>query len=212
MVMSCMHFPHECPHVSIAACTDMALAYCQDVPYRHIMFPNIVGHRNRVEAELGAEYLLLSVLHGLLNGECSEELRLLGCSVLAPRCHDGRMLKPCRTSCEAVRRGCSHAFEGIDMAWPYFLDCDRFFVSNQEGCYDPLSEFKGRLLDLPWKEQPCPNADNHSLMVWELAYPLALTFATGTAAKTLYLITMLLWIEASVKYNVIVNYRARQLS
>ncbi|KAG7243388.1 hypothetical protein INR49_011845 [Caranx melampygus] len=24
------------------------------------------------------------------------------------------------------------------MAWPYFLDCDRFFVSDEEGCYDPL--------------------------------------------------------------------------
>ena len=128
-------------------CTDMALAYCQDVPYSSIMFPNIIGHRNRVEAELGAEYLLMSVMHGLLNGECSEELRLLGCSVLAPRCQAGRMLKPCRSSCEAVRKGCSHAFEGIEMAWPYFLDCDRFFVSDQEGCYDPLSQFKGRGLE-----------------------------------------------------------------
>ncbi|CAL8327252.1 unnamed protein product [Lota lota] len=24
------------------------------------------------------------------------------------------------------------------MAWPYFLDCDRFFVSEEEECYDPL--------------------------------------------------------------------------
>ncbi|XP_030643957.1 carboxypeptidase Z [Chanos chanos] len=30
------------------------------------------------------------------------------------------------------------------MAWPYFLDCDRFFVSDQEGCYDPLSQLRAR--------------------------------------------------------------------
>ncbi|XP_062376486.1 carboxypeptidase Z isoform X1 [Sardina pilchardus] len=134
----------QIPDEEKVTCTDMSLAYCQDMPYSHITFPNILGHRSRADAEQGAEYLLLSVLHGLLHGECSEELRLLGCSVLAPQCRAGRALKPCRGSCEAVRRGCSHAFEGIDMAWPYFLDCDRFFVSDQEGCYDPLSEFKAR--------------------------------------------------------------------
>lgn len=30
------------------------------------------------------------------------------------------------------------------MAWPYFLDCDRFFASDQEGCFDPLAGLKGK--------------------------------------------------------------------
>uniref|UniRef100_A0A8D3B069 Carboxypeptidase Z n=1 Tax=Scophthalmus maximus TaxID=52904 RepID=A0A8D3B069_SCOMX len=30
------------------------------------------------------------------------------------------------------------------MAWPYFLDCDRFFASNREGCFDPLAGMKAR--------------------------------------------------------------------
>uniref|UniRef100_A0A672GGH6 Carboxypeptidase Z n=1 Tax=Salarias fasciatus TaxID=181472 RepID=A0A672GGH6_SALFA len=30
------------------------------------------------------------------------------------------------------------------MAWPYFLDCDRFFASKEEGCYDPLAGLKGK--------------------------------------------------------------------
>lgn len=107
------------------------------------MYPNILGHRTRLEAESGAEYLLLSVIHGLLNGECSPDIRLLGCSVLAPRCQGDRLIKPCRSTCEAVRKGCNHAFEGIDMAWPYFLDCDRFFASDQEGCHDPLVGLRG---------------------------------------------------------------------
>ncbi|XP_048851764.1 carboxypeptidase Z isoform X1 [Brienomyrus brachyistius] len=125
-------------------CTDMVLGYCEDMPYKKITFPNLLDHRGRHEAETGAEYLLLSVVHSLLRGECSPDIRMLGCSVLAPRCQDGRALKPCRSTCEAVRRGCEHAFEGIDMAWPYFLDCDRFFGSEEEGCYDPLETLRAQ--------------------------------------------------------------------
>ncbi|KAI4900668.1 hypothetical protein NFI96_025614 [Prochilodus magdalenae] len=125
-------------------CTDMVLGYCQDVLYNKVMFPNIVGHQSRVETETSAEYLLLSVLHSLLNGECSPELRILGCSILAPRCHHSTLVKPCRSTCEIVKRSCAHAFEAIGMAWPYFLDCDRFFVGDEEGCYDPLSVLRAR--------------------------------------------------------------------
>uniref|UniRef100_A0A671KX03 Carboxypeptidase Z-like n=1 Tax=Sinocyclocheilus anshuiensis TaxID=1608454 RepID=A0A671KX03_9TELE len=129
---------------SLVQCMEMVLGYCQDVPYSHTTFPNIVGHRSRQDLEMGAEYLLLSVIHGLLNGECSPDIRLLGCSVLAPRCQDNKLMKPCRSSCEMVKKSCIHAFEAIQMAWPYFLDCDRFFVGDEEGCYDPLSELRGK--------------------------------------------------------------------
>lgn len=125
-------------------CTEMNLGYCTDLEYSRTIFPNILGHRTRVEAESGAEYLLLSVIHGLLNGECSPEIRLVGCSVLASPCRNDKMVKPCRSTCEALRKDCSHAFEAIEMAWPYFLDCDRFFASDQEGCFDPLAGLKAR--------------------------------------------------------------------
>ncbi|KAM4714327.1 carboxypeptidase Z-like [Anableps anableps] len=123
-------------------CTDILLSYCDDMPYTHTMFPNILGHSTHKDAETGVEYLLISVVESLLGGQCNPEIRMLGCSVLAPRCEGNKVLRPCRTSCEAVHKKCSHAFEGIEMAWPYFLDCDRFFVSDQEGCYDPLEGFK----------------------------------------------------------------------
>ncbi|XP_069579007.1 carboxypeptidase Z-like [Brachyistius frenatus] len=119
-------------------CTDLLLSYCDDMAYSQTMFPNLLGHKAREDAEAGAEYLLVSVVESLLGGECNPEIRMLGCSVLAPRCEGAKVLKPCRSACEAVRAKCSHAFEGIDMAWPYFLDCDRFFVSEEEGCHDPL--------------------------------------------------------------------------
>lgn len=121
----------------------MLLSYCDDMSYTQTMFPNILGHKTREEAEAGAEYLLLSVVESLLGGECNPEIRMLGCSVLALRCEREAVLKPCRTTCEAMRKKCSHAFDRIEMAWPYFLDCDRFFVSEEEGCYDPLEGLQG---------------------------------------------------------------------
>ncbi|XP_061844194.1 carboxypeptidase Z isoform X2 [Nerophis lumbriciformis] len=125
-------------------CTELHLSYCHDVGYSRTIFPNILGHRTRIEAESGAEYLLLSVIHGLLKGECSPDMRLVGCSVLASPCQDDKMIKPCRSTCEALRRDCSHTLEAVDMAWPYFLDCDRFFASDQEGCFDPLAALKAK--------------------------------------------------------------------
>ncbi|XP_034020605.1 carboxypeptidase Z-like [Thalassophryne amazonica] len=125
-------------------CTDMFLSYCNDMPYTQTMFPNILGHKTREEAEAGAEYLLISVVESLLGGECNPEIRMLGCSVLAPRCENGRVLKPCRAVCEVTQKRCSHAFDAIEMAWPYFLECDRFFVGEEEGCYDPLEGLRGQ--------------------------------------------------------------------
>ncbi|XP_014388935.1 PREDICTED: carboxypeptidase Z [Myotis brandtii] len=29
------------------------------------------------------------------------------------------------------------------MAWPYFLDCSRYFGDEEEGCYDPLEKLRG---------------------------------------------------------------------
>ncbi|XP_061131097.1 carboxypeptidase Z isoform X1 [Syngnathus typhle] len=125
-------------------CTEMHLSYCNDVGYTRTMFPNILGHQTRMDAESGAEYLLLSVIHGLLNGECTPDIRLVGCSVLVSPCQDDKIIRPCRSTCEALRKDCGHTFEAIDMAWPYFLDCDRFFASDQEGCFDPLAALRAR--------------------------------------------------------------------
>ncbi|XP_078131948.1 carboxypeptidase Z-like isoform X1 [Sander vitreus] len=142
-------------------CTDVLLSYCDDMAYTQTMFPNILGHKNREDAEAGAEYLLMSVVESLLGGECNPEIRMLGCSVLAPRCEKEKVLKPCRTTCETVHKRCSHFFEDIEMAWPYFLDCDRFFVSDQEGCYDPLEGLRAEQvveavdsMEIPPPEEP----------------------------------------------------------
>ncbi|KAJ0006591.1 hypothetical protein NQD34_013864 [Periophthalmus magnuspinnatus] len=125
-------------------CTDVLLSYCDDMSYTKTMFPNLLGHKTRHDAESGAEYLLMSVVESLLGGECNPEIRMLGCSVVAPRCDGGNVLRPCRSTCEAVRSRCTPAFDDIRMAWPYFLDCDRYFTSEEEGCYNPLEGLAGQ--------------------------------------------------------------------
>uniref|UniRef100_A0A8D3BMQ0 Carboxypeptidase Z n=1 Tax=Scophthalmus maximus TaxID=52904 RepID=A0A8D3BMQ0_SCOMX len=56
-----------------------------------------------------------------LNGECSPEIRLLGCAVLASPCKDDKMIKPCRSTCEALRKDCSHAFECAQISHVYSI-------------------------------------------------------------------------------------------
>uniref|UniRef100_UPI00398E77FE carboxypeptidase Z n=1 Tax=Pristiophorus japonicus TaxID=55135 RepID=UPI00398E77FE len=133
-----------------AQCTDNYLSYCTGMSYSKIIFPNLIGQTSRAETELSAEYVLISVLDNLLNGECNIDLKLLGCSIIAPRCENHKILKPCRYACEALKRNCQHAFELVQMAWPYFMDCDRFFVSEEEGCYDPVGKYTDiSLIDEP---------------------------------------------------------------
>ncbi|XP_021533350.1 carboxypeptidase Z [Neomonachus schauinslandi] len=125
-----------------ATCVDMQLRTCSDVAYNQTTFPTLLEHRSREAVESSSEYILLSVLHHLLEGQCNPDLRLLGCAVLAPRCEGGRVRRPCRHVCEGLRTACRPAFDAIDMAWPYFLDCGRYFASVEEGCHDPLEKLR----------------------------------------------------------------------
>lgn len=108
------------------------------------MYPNFLDQKSREVIEYSSEYILISVLHNLLQGECNPDLRLLGCSVLAPQCEKDKVIKPCRHVCENLKKNCLPAFDAIDMAWPYFLDCDRFFAGEEEGCFDPLAKLRGK--------------------------------------------------------------------
>ncbi|XP_059779648.1 carboxypeptidase Z isoform X1 [Balaenoptera ricei] len=128
-----------------ATCVDLQLQTCSDASYNQTTFPTLLEHRSRAAVESSSEYILLSVLHHLLEGQCNPDLRLLGCAVLVPRCEGGRARRPCRHVCEALRDACQPAFDAIDMAWPYFLDCGRYFVGQEEGCYNPLEKLRGGL-------------------------------------------------------------------
>ncbi|XP_026959624.1 carboxypeptidase Z isoform X1 [Sagmatias obliquidens] len=137
-----------CPRAGAAdsaTCVDLQLQTCSDASYNQTTFPTLLEHRSRVAVESSSEYILLSVLHHLLEGQCNPDLRLLGCAVLVPRCEGGRARRPCRHVCETLRDACQPAFDAIDMAWPYFLDCGRYFAGQEEGCYNPLEKLRGGL-------------------------------------------------------------------
>ncbi|XP_062901077.1 carboxypeptidase Z [Mobula hypostoma] len=149
--------------VETAQCINNHLSYCTVASYSKIMFPNLIGQASRLEAEMSSEYVLISVLDNLMNGECTLDLKLLGCSIIAPRCENNMILKPCRYSCEALKRDCEHTFKMIEMAWPYFMDCDRFFVSEEEGCYDPVGRYtEESMIDEPDVLPILPEFRHHS--------------------------------------------------
>uniref|UniRef100_G1RMN4 Uncharacterized protein n=1 Tax=Nomascus leucogenys TaxID=61853 RepID=G1RMN4_NOMLE len=135
---------HRPPAADSATCVDLQLGTCSDAAYNRTTFPNLLQHRSWEVVEASSEYILLSVLHQLLEGQCNPDLRLLGCAVLAPRCEGGWVRRPCRHICEGLREACQPAFDAIDMAWPYFLDCHRYFTREDEGCYDPLEKLRGK--------------------------------------------------------------------
>ncbi|XP_013034603.2 carboxypeptidase Z [Anser cygnoides] len=135
----------QCQTVQKAKCVDISLSSCTDVAYTQTMYPNFLDQKSREVIEYSSEYILISVLHNLLQGECNPDLRLLGCSVLAPQCEKDKVIKPCRHVCENLKKNCLPAFDAIDMAWPYFLDCDRFFAGEEEGCFDPLAKLRGEV-------------------------------------------------------------------
>lgn len=122
---------------------DLRLTTCADGTYNRTTFPTALDHRSCEAVEASSEYILLSVLHHLLEGQCNPDLRLLGCAVLAPRCEGSRVRRPCRRVCQGLQEACQPAFDAIDMAWPYFLDCTRYFASEEEGCFDPLEQLRG---------------------------------------------------------------------
>ncbi|KAF3837047.1 hypothetical protein F7725_004511 [Dissostichus mawsoni] len=70
-------------------CTDVMLSYCDDMPYTQTMFPNILNHKTREDAEGSAEYLLLSVVETLLGGECNPDVRMLGLLRDGPSLREG---------------------------------------------------------------------------------------------------------------------------
>lgn len=144
-----------------ATCVDLQLRTCSDAAYNQTAFPTPLEHRSREAVEASPEYVLLSVLHHLLEGQCNPDLRLLGCAVLAPRCEGGRAPRPCRRVCEGLREACLPAFDAIDMAWPYFLDCGRYFGEEEEGCYDPLEKLRG---ERAWGRGP-PGAQQSGVQV-----------------------------------------------
>ena len=53
---------------------DLQLQTCSDVTYNRTAFPTLLRHQSRAAVESSSEYILLSVLHQLLEGQCNPDL------------------------------------------------------------------------------------------------------------------------------------------
>nr|XP_032808318.1 carboxypeptidase Z isoform X2 [Petromyzon marinus] len=160
---------------STGDCVPLRLGYCEDLPYSATRYPNALGHTSPLDSERSPEYVLMSVLPQLLDGECQPQLRLFACAVLAPKCvppppepHPlawegaprtrSRVVRPCRAVCTDLRRNCERAFHRIQMRWPHYLECENHTASErEEECVDPTG--RGFSFDASPHGEDWPGAD-----------------------------------------------------
>ncbi|ELK06547.1 Carboxypeptidase Z [Pteropus alecto] len=93
-----------------ATCVDLQLQTCSDAAYNQTAFPSPLEHRSREALEASSEYVLLSVLHHLLEGQCNPDLRLLGCAMV-------RVLKRTAARCAHIAKTYSigRSFDGREL-------------------------------------------------------------------------------------------------
>ncbi|MBN3300698.1 SFRP5 protein, partial [Amia calva] len=96
------------------------MALCQDIGYRDMRLPNLLGHESLGEAVQQAASWL-----PLLARECHPDARMFLCSLFAPICLD-RFISPCRSLCEEVRGSCAPIMACYGFPWPEILRCHQF--------------------------------------------------------------------------------------
>ncbi|XP_053209274.1 frizzled-like [Panonychus citri] len=109
-------------------CETITIASCKDIGYNETIFPNLRNHVSQQHA--GFE---LHDLAPLIKINCSEDLKLLLCSVFFPPCTMLETpLPPCRSICLSSKNGCEHVVIAFGFVWPDYLDCNKF--TNDEPC------------------------------------------------------------------------------
>jgi len=100
------------------------VSLCQHMPYNTSMFPNILNHRNILEATKHLDNF--SPLRALVKLECSKDLAFFLCTVFIPVCVKYGPIQPCKSLCERARKGCGGIMKKFGFIWPDFLRCDRY--------------------------------------------------------------------------------------
>ncbi|XP_063054594.1 frizzled-5-like [Engraulis encrasicolus] len=134
---------------STGTCEPLTLPLCKDLPYTQTLMPNALGHKTQQEA--GRE---VSELSPLVELGCSTALKPFLCSVYAPQCESGKAQAPCKTTCEAARRGCEPVMKEFAVLWPEALNCDKFSLltcddDNAEGITTSTPQQSIKMSDLP---------------------------------------------------------------
>ncbi|XP_032352875.1 atrial natriuretic peptide-converting enzyme isoform X7 [Camelus ferus] len=133
----------------VGACMNITHSQCQMLPYHTTLTPLLSIVKN-MEMEKFLKFF--TYLHRL---GCYQHIMLFGCSLAFPKCidngDDSVGLLPCRSFCEAAKKGCESVLAMMNATWPDFLKCSQF--RNQSGnknasriCFSPQQEREKQLL------------------------------------------------------------------
>ncbi|XP_032352860.1 atrial natriuretic peptide-converting enzyme isoform X4 [Camelus ferus] len=141
--------PGDQNHRNTSACMNITHSQCQMLPYHTTLTPLLSIVKN-MEMEKFLKFF--TYLHRL---GCYQHIMLFGCSLAFPKCidngDDSVGLLPCRSFCEAAKKGCESVLAMMNATWPDFLKCSQF--RNQSGnknasriCFSPQQEREKQLL------------------------------------------------------------------
>ncbi|KAL7841469.1 hypothetical protein SRHO_G00251600 [Serrasalmus rhombeus] len=100
-----------------------ALHLCYEFEYADMRLPNLLGHEAMSEVlQQAASWV------PLVQKRCHPDTRKFLCSLFAPVCLQDmdEPIRPCRSLCEDVRRGCAPVMAAFGFPWPEMLRCARF--------------------------------------------------------------------------------------
>ncbi|XP_015148493.2 crescent isoform X1 [Gallus gallus] len=117
-----------------SSCTAIprSMALCYDIGYSEMRIPNLLEHETMPEVIQQSSSWL-----PLLARECHPDARIFLCSLFAPICLD-RLIYPCRSLCEAVKRSCAPVMACYGYPWPEILNCNKF-PADHELCIAAVS-------------------------------------------------------------------------
>ncbi|KAL1429291.1 hypothetical protein MTO96_016502 [Rhipicephalus appendiculatus] len=100
------------------------LTLCRGIGYTRMRLPNLLEHDSMAEVQQQARSWVQ-----LVNRRCHPDTQLFLCSLFSPVCLE-RPIFPCRSLCEAVRRGCEATMAHYGYPWPDMVRCDKFPLDN----------------------------------------------------------------------------------
>ncbi|KAL8574740.1 hypothetical protein ACOMHN_023944 [Nucella lapillus] len=101
-------------------CVEIQVPMCKGlVGYTHTRLPNKFNHTSQLEV-----YRVLEHMWAQIDTGCSQNFRLLTCSLYLPRCVGRGVAKgPCRKTCKVTQRVCEPRLEALGYSWPEQFDC-----------------------------------------------------------------------------------------
>nr|XP_010960897.1 atrial natriuretic peptide-converting enzyme isoform X2 [Camelus bactrianus] len=141
--------PGDQNHRNTSACMNITHSQCQMLPYHTTLTPLLSIVKN-MEMEKFLKFF--TYLHRL---GCYQHIMLFGCSLAFPKCidngDDSVGLLPCRSFCEAAKKGCESVLAMMNATWPDFLKCSQFRNQSENKnasriCFSPQQEREKQLL------------------------------------------------------------------